>query len=247
MNRWDIVLNGINHVIVFEGFKLFSRAKISIDGEQGVYSPVLVKKIGMCFPLIIDGSEITLMLDLHNNPIGLIQDGYFIETGLPIDEQIISALRESKGEPNPSAKKTKVVMGSFLTFVVLTYINLFLILINASISFPFSAMVPQLIIGIALSFYNETLSMVPIVVGTIISLVFASVYLVLYFLGKKRIWPIIVTLILVIIDSGVVLYLSMDDFASYLVDIAFHAWVIWSLISLIRIRRKKGPESTSNT
>jgi hypothetical protein len=43
--------------------------------------------------------------------------------------------------------KNKASMASFLSFVILTYVNLALIIIEAPINFPFSAVVPQLLAG----------------------------------------------------------------------------------------------------
>jgi hypothetical protein len=45
------------------------------------------------------------------------------------------------------------------------------------------------------------------------------------------------------IDTLVVLMLAIDDFTSYIIDIAFHAWVIWSIVKLIGIRRKRAREN----
>lgn len=238
MKQWDIVVNGTAHEIIFEGCKITGKAKIRIDATEGIYSPVIVKSIGLFYRLDVDDSEIILKLDLNNNPVGLIQDGIYLESGLPVEEQVIAAFREPLHTLSPTAKNDKAGMGSFLSFVVLTYVNFILIFVNAPLSFPFSAMVPQLVLGIAYSVYDETSSMFMMVAGVIFSLIFASVYLVLYLLARKRTWPVIVALILVVIDSLVIVYFVIDDFSSYIIDIAFHAWVIWSLVNLIRARKK---------
>ena len=159
----------------------------------------------MFYLLEIENSEVILKLDLKNKPVGLVQDGVYLETGLPIEEAAALALRSSAQTGDPLAQKEKGGMGSFLTMVVLTYVNLVLILLNASISFPFSAMVPPVIAGAALTEYSETASMPVLIIGIAIAVIFASVYLLLYLLARKRTWPIVIALIFMAIDTLVVL------------------------------------------
>ncbi|WP_444659952.1 hypothetical protein ACRQV7_06945 [Caproiciproducens sp. R2] len=196
----------------------------------------------MFCPFEVDGSEIILRLDLKNHPVGLILDGVYLETGTPMEETVLSAFRSAQESQNPIIANDRAGMGAFLTFVGLTYVNLILILMNASLSFPFSATVPQLVLGIALSWNEESPSTVLFVSGIVLSVIFASVYLLLYLLAKKRFWPVVATLVLVVLDTLVVLYLSLDDFTFYIIDIVFHAWLMWSLIKLIGARRKQAEQ-----
>ncbi|TQI65510.1 FAIM1 (Fas apoptotic inhibitory molecule) protein [Clostridium sp. KNHs216] len=242
MHQWDIFVNETKHEIVFEGCKISGKIKLRIDGNPVVYSPFLVKKVGMFCPFEVDGSEMMLRLDLKNYPVGLIQDGIYLETGMPMEETVLSAFRSAQEDQNPIIANDRAGMGAFLTFVGLTYVNLILILMNASLSFPFSATVPQLVLGIALSWNEEAPSTVLFVSGIVLSVIFASVYLLLYLLAKKRFWPVVVALVLVVLDTLVVLYLSLDDFTFYIIDIVFHAWLMWSLIKLIGARRKQAEQ-----
>lgn len=239
MQQWDVFINGLKHEIVFEGCKISGKTKLRIDGNLAVYSPFIVKKVGVFCPFEVEDSELILRFDMNNHPVGLIQDGVYLETGAQIEEIVLSAFRSTKEVQDPLALNNKAGMGSFLTFVILSYVNLLLIMFNASLSFPFSATVPQLVLGVFLSMNSETPSMRLLISGILISVVFTSVYLLLYLLAKKRFWPIVITLILVVIDTFVLLYLSMDDFTFYMIDIAFHAWLVWSLIKLISTRRKQ--------
>lgn len=75
----------------------------------------------MFYPFEIDGSEIILKLDLNNDPIGLIIDGQYIDTGLPMEEEAITILKEISKTNNPTVKKEQAGMGSFLTFVILSF------------------------------------------------------------------------------------------------------------------------------
>ncbi len=128
-------------------------------------------------------------------------------------------------------------MASFLSFVILTYVNLALIIIEAPINFPFSAVVPQLLAGLAW-YPSDIVLPIPPGVLLLIAFLIASVYLVLYLLGRKRDWPIITALILISIDTLVLLFFAIADFTGFLLDIAFHAWVLISIIRLYTIRLK---------
>ncbi|MEL7608884.1 MAG: hypothetical protein AAGU74_05220 [Bacillota bacterium] len=245
MHRWDIALNGTNHEIIFEGCKLSGKAKIRVDQTLCEIPLVTVRKIGMFCLFEVDGSELVLKLSVNNKPLGLAQGGVYLETGLPLEQEAAAALRAA-ASMDPLAQKERVEMGSFLSFVVLTYANLLLVALNASVSFPFSAVVPQVVIGVALSLYEEFLYMPFLIGGIAIALAVASVYLVLYLLARKRLWPVVVALAFVIIDTLILLFLSMEDIASILIDIAFHAWVIYSLSKLIGVRRKRANEIALN-
>lgn len=247
MHTWDVFINGARHEIVFERCRLSGKVDLRIDGEPHTYSPVFVKKVGMFYPIEIENSEVVLKLDLQNNPFGLAQNGVYLETGLPIEDAAASALRSSAQAGDPLAQKEKGGMGSFLTLVVLTYVNLALTLLNASVSFPFSATVPPLIAGVALEGYRETSSVPVLMIGIAVAVIFASVYLVLYLLARKKTWPIIVGLILMAIDTLVVLFLALDDFSYYIIDIAFHAWIIWSFAKLIGVRGKRAKENDASS
>ncbi|MBW7571368.1 hypothetical protein [Caproiciproducens faecalis] len=239
MHQWFLSVNGSEHEIVFEGFKISGKTKLRIDGIPMLYSPFIVKKVGFFCPCEVDGSQIIIRFDLKNHPVGLIQDGFYLDTGAPMEEDVLSAFRAVAEAQNPLVANDKAGMGAFLTFVGLTYVNLVLIFVNAPFSFPYSATVPQLILGVALSLTAETPSTVIFAAGILISLFFTSVYLILYLLAKKRFWPVVATFVLVLLDTFVVIYLSLDDFSFYIIDILFHAWLIWSLVKLISARKKQ--------
>lgn len=236
LHQWDVFVNGMKYEIVFEGRKVSGAAKIRVDGKLGEYRPILVKKVGMFYLIDIVDSEFILKLDLvHNQPQALIQDGIYLDTGLPLEDDVVSRIREAQTAPDPLFAKNKAQMGSFLTFVILTFVNLFLIAVDSPFSFPFSATVPQILFG--LGWYPMDFAFViPSSVLLFLAVIFALVYLILYYLSLKKNWPILTTIILIAIDTVVLVYLSIGDFSHNIIDIAFHAWVLWSIIQLYRTR-----------
>lgn len=242
MHRWDVIVNGMNHEIVYSGYNLSGQAKISVDGHKHeAVAPIGVRKVGVFYPITVDGSKIILKFNQWNKPLGLIQDGVYQDTGLPLEEEAAAAIRSAAAlDLDPTARKDKAGMTSFLTLAVLTYVNIILILIDASISFPFSAFVPQLAAGIGLLWYQETGVLTFVIAGTAAALVLATVYLALYLLARRgRLWPIVTALALIAIDTAILLYFGMEDLASIIIDLLFHAWVLWSLFRLMSARRAK--------
>lgn len=238
MTQWNIIINGINHIIVFNGCTISGKAKLLIDDKSVLYSPILVRKLGMYYPFEIDGDELILKLDLKNNPVGLIHNGKYIDSGLPIEDKAASVLQSASRYDNPLEKKEQVGMGSFLTFVILTYVNLVLLVVKATIIFPFSAYVPWVITATAFYGYdNNFIPLSVLIICFVASLIIASIYLMLYLFSKKYTWPVITAMVLMIIDTLILILMTIDSITSSIVDILFHIWVIWSFVNIIRGRK----------
>lgn len=133
--------------------------------------------------------------------------------------------------------QVRMGMRSFLAFTILTVVNLVLIFINISFSIPFSFAIPQVIVGTALYEYSiEVATMYDVVTNIFISFMLIAVFIMLYCLGNKHKWPLIVTLILVFIDTLFLIAIAGDNLYYLLLDIATHLWIIRCLINVIRKR-----------
>lgn len=242
MEQWNVLVNGRTHEIIFEGGTLLGKGKFRIDDQPVRGTAVLVKKVGMFYPIEIENSELFLKCDLKNHPVDMIQDGRYLAAGTPLEEEVRDTLQQSVEARDPLIAKDRSAMGSLLTFTVLTYVNMVLFLIDASVTFPFSAIVPEIVLELVS--IAEVPFAFPMAVGVLVSVALASVYLLLYWRARKNnsLWPVIVSLILVAMDTLVVLFLALDDFSYYMVDIAFHLWMLWSLAQLWRVRSKKRKE-----
>ncbi len=237
MHHWNVRVNEREHEIDFEGRRVSGQVKLRIDGEFKECKTVFVEEAGTLCPFEIDGSEFILKL-LDDTPMDLVQDGIYLETGQPVEKELVEGYRAALQAPYKALPvKNKATMASFLSFVILTYVNLALIIIEAPINFPFSAVVPQLLAGLAW-YPSDIVLPIPPGVLLLIAFLITSVYLVLYLLGRKRDWPIITALILISIDTLVLLFFAIADFTGFLLDIAFHAWVLISIIRLYTIRLK---------
>lgn len=236
MQTWYVDVNNERHEITYEGRKVSGNVKLRIDGTLKEYPAVFVDNVATFCAFDIDGSELLLKL-MDDRPLGLIQDGIYIETGLPLELEAIEGYRTALQPQESLLIKHKAGMGSFLTFVLLTYLNLFLIIIGSPFSFPFSADVPQFLMILGWYSLEGSISFIPLML-VITSFVFASVYLILYLLAKKRTWPILTALILIGIDTVVVILSVAGNLAHGIIDLVFHAWVLWSIIRLYITRRQ---------
>jgi len=129
-------------------------------------------------------------------------------------------------------KKQSVIFkrsrGNLLLVVAFTVINLLLMAFGSDFYLLFSATIPSLVYGVA---YEIGLG----AVGLILALVMVAIYLVCYLLSKKYRVFILVAMILFAVDTGFFLVLFFNLLAyfefMYIVELAFHAWILFYLIT----------------
>ena len=244
--QWIILDDdSMEHTIAYKSMKFFGNVKLNIDGVAREFEPSVIKKIGWVVSFEIGGNELLLKIPFVGKGIDLAVDGVFLNDNssaseiLDLDESEILGL---KSEFAALRNKVKRANGSFLTMIVFTYVNIILLLIKSSIIFPFSAFVPSILtVAAALSMEENGVGAMEVVLIAL-AVLLASVFLWLYFLSKKRLTSLYIALVLFVVDSAVLLYMSLENIPSSLVDIVFHIWVIATLIGLIRGRtawRKK--------
>ena len=113
---------------------------------------------------------------------------------------------------------------NLLAVVILTLANLVLIALDVNIGFPFSAVVPQVIL-----IWTMDISM-PVAMA--VAVIFVSFYLLFYFLSKRWRVFILVAFIFFALDTLYLLDLMLTfGFTDFLLEIAFHAWIHFYLIT----------------
>lgn len=141
--------------------------------------------------------------------------------------------------------------GNLLLVVVFTVINLVLLITNANTYFLFSAYVPYAILDLAMFFcgkypaeYYAELGEMPVLNSTVfyIAIAVAFVIVLLYFVSwlfikkGKNGW-LVFSLVFFSFDTAVMFLLNGID-TSMIMDILFHAWVIYSLAQGIDAYKK---------
>jgi len=234
---WNISLDGTDYSVQYQGQKPSGTVKMLINGEISEYTPTLVKSVGTFAKLDIADKDVVLKISLSGKEVSLLVNGRNIDNQEPA--QPSHNLPQSSNKVNKNSvlqKKVRTGLGSYILFVGFTYVNLVLLMFKSSLSFPFSAMMPQIPLYVGLQIYIEEGVLSAYITGIIISLIFASVYLLLYFLSRKRVVPILVTIVFIGIDTLVLFFLSLEDIGTILIDFAFHVWVLITMINLYRSR-----------
>ena len=123
------------------------------------------------------------------------------------------------------AVRFKRARGNLLLVVILTAANLLLIQFDVGWGFFFTAFVPEMIMIIL----QESFA----VMGLFVALLFTSVYLLCYVVSKHKRGAIVFAMVLFVIDALVMfaLLVASGAIAASLFNIAFHAWILFYLIT----------------
>jgi hypothetical protein len=125
---------------------------------------------------------------------------------------------------------------NLLSVIIFTVINLILTYFDAGVNFLFSATFPQFVLEIGKAMNSEMESNVLITVGLIIAFIIIIPYFIFWILSRRVRVLILVALIFFSIDSLLLLYLifNMEFNFSVLLEIAFHVWILYYLISGVK-------------
>jgi len=127
-------------------------------------------------------------------------------------------------------KKFEISRRNLLSVSILSLLNMLLSLLNANISFLFSATAPLFLFEVGRMFSEEMGMPALLMVSAVIALVMIAAYGVCYFLAKKYRAFMLVALIFFSIDTVFLLWtLTLGFDFSIMLDIAFHAWVLYYL------------------
>ena len=136
--------------------------------------------------------------------------------------------------------KYKRSRANLLLVIIASLVNLFTIALNRSY-FYFSAAMPSLLLDISVQENPEVVFadlLIPIVVGIILTVP----YLLCWIFSKKRVGWMVAALVFFSLDC--LLLVTMYDLTSVIIDILFHAWVMFYLITGVihGFKLKKMPE-----
>lgn len=120
---------------------------------------------------------------------------------------------------------------NLLLVAIVSIVNLFSLAFSQSY-FLFSARLPALFVELALPMSeNEIVEPSAFIVPIIIGIILTVPYLLCFFLSKKRPGWMIPALVFFSIDCLFIIFLALFDVTAVIVDILFHAWVMFYLIT----------------
>ena len=141
---------------------------------------------------------------------------------------------------NKAEQNYQRARANLLVMTLLTVLNIILIVADSTISFPFSAIIPQLAVIAGIYLLEESFWAV-IVIGISIAAISMAVYFLCYFFSRKYFGWMIGALCLFSLDTLVCLLYTVVFFdVIYLIEIAFHGWVLYYLILGVASGRKLG-------
>ncbi len=136
-------------------------------------------------------------------------------------------------------RNLKAASSNLLLFAVLSVVNVLLLLSGAGISFTFSAFLPEFLIGHGAEFSAMSGSNGPLVVFSVIAVIFIVGCIVSALLAKKRPLWLILGLVLALVDTVCMVLIIVPIIDVYLqngvvslvIYFLFHAWVLYYLIN----------------
>ena len=148
-----------------------------------------------------------------------------------------------KTSPEYLQKQAASSRSSLLIVLIFTVVNLAMLLLDSGTYFLFSASVPYYLtafgIGMDIGLGASGIGTFTII-GLAISAVILAWYLLCWLLSKKRSGWMVAALVTFLLDTAalVALCLAMDALAESVMDLVFHAWVIWVMIQSISAGKK---------
>lgn len=140
--------------------------------------------------------------------------------------------------------KYKRSRANLLLVIIASVVNLFTLALNGSY-FLFSASIPAIPVELAMPMTEEEVVVfsdfiVPIIIGIILTVP----YLLCWVFSKKRVGWMIPALVFFSFDCLYLLLLATIDPTAVIIDILFHAWVMFYLITGVKhgFKLKKMPE-----
>ncbi len=141
---------------------------------------------------------------------------------------------------------------NLLLVLVFTVVNIILTVANADLYFLFSATVPHYvtIFGQIFAFDPEfgMMGTTALIVALVIAAILLLPYLLCWFFSKKSFGWLIGALVCFSLDTLVLILFTLIAFdASVIIDLVFHAWVLYYLILGVKTGYdlKKMPEETA--
>ena len=142
---------------------------------------------------------------------------------------------------NPDKKQQILIFeksrNNLLLVIVFTVINLVLIYFEANLNFLFSATIPQFVFNIGKAMSDQTDTDIFLIIGLVIAFLAVLSYFIFWILAKRARVLILIALIFFSIDSLLLIYLvfTNDEFNfSVLIEIAFHAWILYYLFTGVK-------------
>lgn len=228
--QWNVKLNDMDYYIVYSGMNFWGKVSLSVNGTIEKFCTTYQKGIGYWVLFNCGPKKCLLRLDISKT------SGEVFIHGLPVSQNPV--IDDLTGEPDFQSvelnRKVRNGTSSFFSIIILTLVNVFLLLFDAPIAFPFSLFGTTLVLGMGMGFADEFGNSVILGVALVVALGIIGFYAVLYYHSIRSVAPVWIAFAFLLMDTvGLILFgIWSQDMLSILIDIAFHAWILWSILQL---------------
>lgn len=136
-------------------------------------------------------------------------------------------LFQKNAAPQSPMMKYNTARSNLLLVVAFTAINLVLTVLESDMYFVFSASIPLFITAVGSELASLVESEAPYIISIVAAVAVIGIYLLCYFLSKRGRGWMVGALVLFSLDC---LFLLLNLSADAIIDLLFHAWVMYYLI-----------------
>lgn len=146
-----------------------------------------------------------------------------------------------KNSPEYLQNKLSSARHTLLLVVIFTVINLVLLLCDGQTYFLFSASVPYYLTIFGMLMDAGAGGSIFTVTALVIAAICLAAYLLCWLLCKKRIGWYVVAMVLFILDTVMLLWMSVSQeiLTDNVIDLLIHGWVLVELVQALRAHKKR--------
>jgi hypothetical protein len=231
--------------LFLDGQDLVQIEYYGITPEGG--AKITLNSAEMVLPLIGVGDSYQSELPLGTKPYVLAMSKQGDSVTLLVDGAAQPAVPEAvPAAPVASVweKRARAGMGSFLTLIILSLVNNVLIIVEATLSFPFSIASAAYALSLGKAFAEHDGNRLLFIAGLVLSFLIIGLFTALYFLARRYTWPVWTAFALIVLDTLLLLGLTFLTELSF-IDLAFHLWMVGSLFRLGQSKLKIARETAA--
>lgn len=143
-------------------------------------------------------------------------------------------------------KRYSSARNDLLAMILLTVANIVMMFFGSESMMLFSASIPYFAVGMGYWNYDTQMT----VIGVAVAVICVALYLLCWFMSKKKYQWLIVATVLFTVDTAAMLwlYISSGDISSGIFDIVIHAFVLYYLVvGIITGKKLKELKANENT
>ncbi len=239
--KWEIKINEAEYYIELIEMNLLGKATLSVNGEISKYAPTSQSGIGQWVLFNCGKQECLLKINPDKKSADIFINGISLNDNPRYE--VLAGEETTSNNPFASVelhRKVRNGLSSFFSVIILSIVNIFMVLFNSPISFPFSIFSTTLVLGTGTALTEEFGGIIITAVCIGISIAIIAFYAALYYFSTKSTIATWIAFAFLLVDTAGLVFVGFlsQDFASIVIDIAFHAWILWSVIQLAIARKK---------